>query len=110
MKNYQQPADNATVTLAADVTAGDFVAIGSLTGVAQATALSGQDVTIVRTGVFELPKTEAQAWTVGAKVYWDSGNSVMTTTASGNTLVGVAYAVAANPSTTGLVLLDGAAR
>lgn len=110
MKNYITPGDNITVTAAADITSGQLVVVGSLIGVAQATVLSGELVVLVREGVFELPKVSAQAWTQGVKVYWDSGASNVTTTSSGNTLIGVAAAVAANPSSTGLVLLDGAIR
>lgn len=58
-------------------------------------------------GVFDLPKTSAQAWTVGAKIYWDSANGLATTTASGNSLIGTALAAAANPSATGRVRLNG---
>ncbi|MCB5199025.1 DUF2190 family protein [Loktanella sp. TSTF-M6] len=110
MKNFIQQGENVTVTAAADVVSGQFLAVGALTGVAQGDAATGEEVVLVRRGVFALPKASAQAWTVGAKVYWDATNSVMTTTASGNTLVGVAFTVAANPSDLGDVLLDGAAR
>lgn len=107
MQNYEQ--DGEVVTVAAPsggVTSGDFVAVGSLTGVAQETAAEGDPVAIVRRGIFELGKTSAQAWTVGAKIYATSGGE-MTTSASGNTLVGVAAEAAANPSDTGKVLLTG---
>jgi predicted RecA/RadA family phage recombinase len=67
-------------------------------------------VQIARRGVFTHAKTSAQAWTQGAKIYWDDSNKVFTTTASGNTLVGAAVLAAANPSATGTVLLDGALR
>lgn len=110
MKNFVQ--NGAVVTLAAPyaVSSGDGALVGSIFGVAQADAESGADVPLVRTGVFTLAKTSAQAWTVGAKIYWDNSAKVCTTTASGNTLVGTATAAAANPSATGEVLLDGAAR
>lgn len=107
MKNYIQ--DGEVVTVAAPsggVTSGAFVKVGSLTGVAQETAAEAAPVAIVRRGVFELGKTSAQAWTVGAKIYATSGG-VMTTVSTDNTLVGVAAAAAANPSATGLVLLTG---
>jgi predicted RecA/RadA family phage recombinase len=55
--------------------------------------------------IVEHAKVEAQAWTEGAKIYFDAGQELMTTTAGGNTLVGTAYEAAANPSTTGRVLL-----
>jgi len=107
MKNLQQNGDVITVAApAGGVTSGDFVQVGSLTGVAQSDAAVGVDVPIVRSGVFELGKTSAQAWTVGAKIYATAAGE-MTTTASTNTLVGVAVAAAANPSDTGMVLLTG---
>lgn len=101
--------DGEVITIAAPaggVTAGDFVQVTALTGVAQTTAAAGEPVAIVRRGVFELAKTSAQEWAVGAKIYATAAG-VMTTTASTNTLVGVAVEAAANPSETGKVLLTG---
>ncbi|MEP2782328.1 MAG: capsid cement protein [Pseudoruegeria sp.] len=108
MKNFIQDGEHITVTAAAEIASGDYVKVGEIGGVAQTTVASGEDVVLVRKGVFSLAKTSAQAWTVGAKVYWTG--SEFSTTASGNTLVGVAVAEAANPSSTGFVLLDGAVR
>lgn len=110
MKNYVNAGDNLTVTAAAAVTGGDGVLIGSIFGVAQGDAAIGEEVVIVRKGVFDLPKLEAQAWTAGAKVYWDGANDRCTTVATSNTLIGAAAVAAANPSTVGRVLLDGAVR
>lgn len=110
MKNFIQNGEVITVTAPADVSSGDMVVVGSIHGVAQADALSGDPVELVRRGVFTLPKVSAQAWTQGAKIYWHPTNENATTTASGAVLVGVATEAAANPSDTGTVLLDGAAR
>lgn len=110
MKNYLNHGQKVTVTAPAAVTSGDVVAVGSLIGVAEGSAASGKPVVLVRSGIFSLPKISAQAWTVGAKIYWDSGASAMTTTATGNTLVGFAAEAAANPSATGKVCMDGAIR
>ncbi|VDC31416.1 DUF2190 family protein [Pseudogemmobacter humi] len=110
MRNYIMPGEHLTITAAAPITSGQLVVVGDIVGVAQGDAEIGDDVVIVRRGIFELPKTSAQAWTVGAKVYWDAGNSLVTTTASGNKLIGAAAGVAANPSSFGLVLLDGVIR
>ena len=110
MKNYIQTGGVVTVTAAADVVSGAGVLVGAIFGVAQADAKSGTEVSLVRGGAFELPKTSAQAWTVGAKVYWDDTAKVVTTTATANTLIGAALVAAANPSATGIVLLDGAVR
>lgn len=106
MKNYIQDGEVITVPAPAVVASGDVVQVGSLVGIAQAAAESGADVPIVRRGVFELAKTSAQAWTVGALIYLTPGG-VATTVSTANKLVGVAAAAAANPSATGLVLMTG---
>lgn len=56
-------------------------------------------------GMIEYAKTSAEAWTVGVTVYWDNTNGVFTTTATANTKAGIALEAAANPSSTGLLLL-----
>lgn len=110
MKNFIQTGDTVTLVAPYAVASGVGVLVGSLFGITTNAAASGAEVEAKRTGVFTHAKTSAQAWTVGAKVYWDDTAKVFTTTDTSNTLVGVAYAVAANPSATGTVLLDGAIR
>lgn len=110
MKTFIAPGENITLTAAAAIQSGDVVVIGSILGIAQHDAANGEQVVLVRRGVFELAKATGQAWAEGAKLYWSTSNSNFTTTASGNTLVGFAAAVAATADTTGQVLLDGAAR
>lgn len=107
MKNFVQHGDIVTVPAPYDRLSGEGALVGTLFGVAQTDAASGDDVALVTRGVFEHAKTSAQAWTLGAAIYWDDTNKVFTTTASGNTLVGKAVAVAANPSATGTVRLNG---
>lgn len=107
MKNYLQAGLNVTVVAAAATLSGAGVLIGFMFGVASSDAAIGEEFVLVRTGVFTLPKLDAQAWTVGAKIYWDSGADECTTVALGNTLIGMAHAVAANPTATGEVLLPG---
>jgi predicted RecA/RadA family phage recombinase len=58
-------------------------------------------------GVFELPKTSAQAWTVGATIYWDGSGATTSDGSGSNVLIGKALAVAANPSGTCIVRLNG---
>lgn len=109
MKNYIQPGDTLTVPAPAAVTSGDAVKSGMLFGVAQAGAESGDDVVIVTRGVFRLPKTSAQAWSVGDAIYWNNSSGVCTTASTaGNIFIGVAVSAAANPSETGVVRLNGA--
>nr|CAD6606410.1 hypothetical protein RKHAN_01867 [Rhizobium sp. Khangiran2] len=106
MKNFISTGDIITVTAPANVSSGDLVIVGTLAGVAVTDAASGAPVEIMTAGVFELAKTSAQAWTVGAAIYATSAG-VATTVSTDNTLVGKAVAVAANPSATGIVWLNG---
>lgn len=105
--NYIQPGANITLPAPADVASGEGVLVGSLFGIAAGDALSGADMDLVTVGVFALPKVSAQAITAGAKVYWDNSAKLVTTTASGNTLIGAAIAAAANPSASVNVRLNG---
>lgn len=107
MKNFVQPGNCITVTAAAEASAGDVVKIGNMIGIAAGDAAEGDSLDIELVGVFELPKTEALEISVGDKVYWDAANSVVNKTASGNTLLGIAVAAAANPSATARVRLNG---
>ncbi|MDG9791977.1 DUF2190 family protein [Brucella anthropi] len=106
MKNYIQPGDNVTVPAPADVKSGDLVVVGDLFGVAQFSAKAGDDVEIATKGVFGLPKVSAQAWSVGAKVYYVAADKNISTTATGNTFIGHATEAAANPSDFGAVRLS----
>lgn len=113
MKNYVQKGDTIAVTVASgsdavDLSAGDGYVIGSLFGVAQHDAAIGESVELAVLGVFDLAKTTSQAWTVGAKVYWDAATAKATSTSGSNKLIGVAVAAAGSSDTTGRVRLSGA--
>lgn len=106
MKNLiLQEGNNITVAAPADVTSGQGVLVGSLFGVASTTAESGDPVAVVRKGAYRLAKATGQAWTVGLKLYWDNTAKNVTSTATDNTLIGVALAAAASGDTVGDVLL-----
>ena len=94
MKNYVQPGDTLTIPAPATVAAGGVVIAGNVKGIAAGDAESGDSVDVVTRGVFTLPKVGADAFTLGAPVYWDSGDGLATTTSSGNTAIGVAVAAA----------------
>lgn len=104
MKTFIQTGDIIEVIAPADVKSGDIVEVGKLAGIACTDAKSGTAVNIKTTGVFTVKKVSGQAWTVGAPVYVASGEA--TTTASTNTPIGHAMAIAANPSATGVVRLS----
>lgn len=105
--NLKQDGEVMTVAAPAAKSSGDGVLVGSMFGVAVADAASGADVAIATRGVYTLPKVSAQAWTVGALIYWDDSAGQCTTTSTDNKLIGVAAAAAANPSSTGEVRLNG---
>lgn len=105
MKNFIQEECSITIPAPAAVTSGKLVVVGSLVGICSTDAASGVDVAIATEGVYSYAKTSALAIAVGDKVYYDSANDVLNKTASGNTLVGVAVAAAANPSDTVIFML-----
>lgn len=110
MKTYIQPGDAITLTAPAAITAGTPINNGVLAGVAITDAADGALVECATVGVFQLAKTSAQAWTVGQAIYLIPTTRLVTTaTTAGNLLIGTAVAVAANPSPTGLVRLNGSA-
>jgi predicted RecA/RadA family phage recombinase len=104
---FQVRGDHIDVVLPYARNSGDGALIGSMFGVcANGGANAADDVLVVR-GVFTLTKRSLEAWTVGDLVYWDNTSKYLTSTASGNTLIGVAVVAAANPSSTGVVRLNG---
>ena len=108
MKNFISPGDVVEVTAPYDVLSGAGCLVGSLFGIAATDALSGAAVNIATRGAFEVKKKSDEAWSsVGAAIYWDNSNKRLTTTSSGNTLVAKNLAVAADPSSTGTVRLNG---
>lgn len=108
MKNFKQHGDMITIIAAAIITSGQLVRVNSLIGVAAGNAAVGEECELKTTGVFEVPKTSAQAWEVGQPVYMISGSGLVTNVpGTGNYLVGVAAKAAANPSGVGTVRLNG---
>lgn len=106
MRNFIQPGKVLTMTApTGGVISGEFVKIGSIFGVAAISAAEGESFELETGEVYELPKNSAEAWAVGDVIYADT-NGIMTTVSTSNTKVGVAVAVAANPSGSGLVRLN----
>lgn len=113
MKNFVQPGNIVTLTApSGGVVSGTAYKIGSLIVVAQATVAQTLPFAALVEGVISYTKPGSQAWTEGAKVYWDNSAKKFTTTSSANTLAGIAAAAVGSGSgeTTGLVRLDGVAR
>ena len=107
MKNYVSDGEILLVTAPYNAASGTGVQVGSYVfGVACTDLVSGATGPIQTKGVFDLAKVSAQAWTAGDTVYWDNSAKLCTTTASSNLPVGYAVAGAANPTSTGRVMLQ----
>lgn len=107
MKNYVQPGEVITLTAPYARNSGQGALVGSVFGVAVNDVANGASGEFKTVGVYDLDKTSAQAWTVGSLIYWDDTAKVTTNVATSNKLIGTAMAVAANPSATGRVRLNG---
>lgn len=113
MDNYVSPGDALPFTApGGGVTVNVPVMIGQLLVVPTVTASAGARFVGQITGVIRATKVGSQAWTEGAVVFWDAGNSHFTTVGAGNFQAGVAAeAVGSGASlTTGYVRLDGIGR
>jgi predicted RecA/RadA family phage recombinase len=107
MKNYVQ--DGVTLTLTAPsggVVSGSAYLIGSILVVAVATVAETLPFVGQRCGVFSLPVTAANTPAEGGKAYWNDTAKEVTTTASGNTLVGV-FVTAKDSNNDAEVLVTG---
>lgn len=93
-RNFIQAGHNLTIPAPASVLSGGVVIAGDIRGVALIDAAAGAPVDVCVVGCWELPKVAANAFTLGAKVYWNATESLATTTASGNTLLGYAIEAA----------------
>jgi predicted RecA/RadA family phage recombinase len=109
MKNYLGKCDVITFTApSGGVSSGDGMLVDAMFGIATGDVAEGADGEMQLVGGFRLPKTSAQAWTVGQPIYWDDTTKKADNTAPGNVLIGVAIAAADNPSSFGDVRLNGA--
>jgi predicted RecA/RadA family phage recombinase len=100
-QNYVSRGHAITID-ASPVTApgGSGILVGALFGVSVSDAVTGSEVVLCVTGVWTLPKVSALAIAVGDVVYWDNTAMLVDETSAGNTLIGIAVSVAANPSPT----------
>lgn len=108
-KNYSQKGDTLTIPAPAAVVSGGVVQAGSIIGIAQGAAAIGEPVDVACGGVWTLNKVAAEEYVgVGVPVYWNSTSKLVTSTASGNTKLGVAIESVAASTGTVKVRLSGA--
>lgn len=100
MKNYVGPGDVLEFTApSGGVVSGRGYLIGTTFVVAQHDAAENATFRGLTQGVVSLPKAATITPAQGVKLYWDAAAGNVTTTASGNTLIGThASAVAAGAS------------
>ena len=94
-RNYVASGEHFDYTATAAVASGDAVLMGATLGVSLTALAIGQTGAVRTEGVFTLPKLSTDAVVQGANLYWDNTNKRLTTTASGSTQAGRAYAAAA---------------
>ncbi len=108
VQSYKQPGAILTLTAPyARATSGLGAKVGAIFGVSCDTVANGVEGQFETEGVHELLKTEAQAWAVGDKIYWNDSTKLCDTDSAAGMLIGVCTAVAANPTTTGELKLSG---
>ena len=101
MKNFQQDGEILTLTPAAAVASGVGYLFGAgLFGVATSAVTASTAGEFITEGVVEIAKTSALAISVGDRLFWAPGSSVVNTTSAGQVCVGIAVAAAGNPSPT----------
>ena len=104
--NYIQEGKSLNYTPSgASVASGDFILLGAIGAIAKTDIADGKTGAVHVTGVFSVVKATG-AVTQGAKLYWNSTNSNLTTTATGNTIVGIAAAAAASGDANVNILLN----
>jgi predicted RecA/RadA family phage recombinase len=103
--NYVGKGDSVQYTAGANLTSGQPVLMGDVLGICLTAIASGAVGSVALQGVYTVAKNSAEAWAIGDILFWDAGSSVLTKTASTHKPVGHAFAVAANPSSTGQIKL-----
>ena len=97
---FVQEGCSIDYTPGADIAAGDVVVQGDLVGVAKLEIKSGKLGSLAVDGVFDFAKNTGVAYTVGTFLFWDDTANVVTTTATGNKMIGKVVRAAATTDTT----------
>lgn len=105
MKNYICTGERLDVAApSGGLTSGQVYIVGSKATVVVSGGAEGVLCSVMTEGVFELAKAVG-AITIGQRLFWDSTNSCLTTTAGGNTYVGYAFKASLSADTTGFVTM-----
>lgn len=107
MKNYVSEGDIVEFAAPYARVSGEAAKQGYLFGVAVNDVANGATGQFKTKGIFDLACLSTDTPAVGALLYWDDTNKRLTTTASGNTRVGVCLVAKTSGPTTARTLLDG---
>lgn len=105
MKNMVKEGKSLSHVAASDISSGDVVVLGKQVAVAMVDISTGKQGELALEGVFELPSDTGTAYDQGDQLFWDSGNSRVTKTASGNVYAGIAEQPKLSAATTARVKL-----
>lgn len=102
MNNLIQEGKRIDITAPYAVSSGGGCLVGTaLFGIAVDTYASGAAGVIATEGVFDIAKATGPSFAVGARVYWDDTNKVVTTSGTGSALeIGVCTTTAGTAATT----------
>lgn len=103
---HVQPGNIIPVLLSGTVAVNALVKVGTLVGVALVSGVSGDTISVAIAEVFTVPKLSTDVVAQGDLLYLDDTNHRMTSTASGNTLGGRAFAASGNGVATVQLLLN----
>lgn len=106
MNNFVQVGEQLRFTADADRASGEAFVLGAYFLISTTAVKAGQEGVGRRVGVVRLPKATG-AVTQFQKLYWDATNKVVTTTATGNRLIGGATLPHASGDATVEVCLTG---
>ena len=109
MASYVQDGDVIEYTPSAALSAGQPVLIGpSLLTIATQPIAANAAGSVATEGVWDIAKGTGNgtAISAGSLLYWDNGNSVVTTSSNGTVRCGVAIAPAANAAASVTMLLN----
>ena len=103
---YVQDGKVLDYTAGADIASGDLVVMGEVVGVALADIADTETGSVAVECVFDLTCLGTDVIAIGDVVYWDAGNSRITTTASTHKCAGFAAAASPDAQTTCRVKLN----
>lgn len=104
---FVQPGEVIDHVASGAKTSGQPVLIGTKLGVCVADIANGATGPVAVSGVYTVTKLTTDVVAQGVALYWDNGNSRLTTTVGANVYAGYAFAAAGNGATSVNIKLNG---